>query len=164
MAAFVGSEQDDMAVNDAVFKGQYQLVFISPESLIRNLRWREMLRSDVYQQNLVGLAIDEAHCVTKWYVILLFVLYFLSLSLVASFPLILSHSFYLIFLHAYEIKSGSKANGMATLFGLPIYSWIFILQGRLLQTRILNVGGGSESHPPQSTNNGTYCHSQSENS
>lgn len=86
MAAFVGSEQDDMAVNDAVFKGQYQLVFISPESLIRNLRWREMLRSDVYQQNLVGLAIDEAHCVTKWYVILLFVLYFLSLSLVASFP------------------------------------------------------------------------------
>lgn len=126
MAAFVGSEQDDMAVNDAIFKGRYQLVFISPESLIRNLRWREMLQSNVYQQNLVGLAIDEAHCVTKWYVILLFVLYFLSLSLVASFPPILSHSFHLIFLHAYEIKSGSKANAMAILF-LHYLDYLFIV-------------------------------------
>ncbi len=67
-AAFVGSEQDDKAVKEAVLKGKYQLVFIGPESLIRNLRWREMLRSDTYHQNLVGLAIDEAHCVTKWYV------------------------------------------------------------------------------------------------
>ena len=73
-AAFVGGEQDDRAVKDAVFEGQYQLVFISPESLIRNLRWREMLRNDVYQHNLVGLAVDEAHCVTKWYVALLIVL------------------------------------------------------------------------------------------
>ena len=70
-AAFVGSEQDDKAVKDAVLKGQYQLVFIGPESLIRNLQWREMLRSDTYHKNLVGLADDEAHCVTKWYVFIL---------------------------------------------------------------------------------------------
>ena len=28
-----------------------------------------MLRSDTYHKNLVGLAVDEAHCVTKWYVL-----------------------------------------------------------------------------------------------
>ena len=70
-AAFVGKEQEDKMVKDGVLKGQYQLLFISPESLIMNLQWREMLCSEVYQQNLVGLAVDEAHCVTKWYVLIL---------------------------------------------------------------------------------------------
>ena len=30
--------KDDKAMKDAVLKGQYQLVFIGPESLIQNLR------------------------------------------------------------------------------------------------------------------------------
>ena len=70
-AAFVGKEQDEKMVKDGVLKGQYQLLFIRPELLIMNLQWREMLRSEVYQQNLVGLAVDEAHCVTKCYVLIL---------------------------------------------------------------------------------------------
>ena len=63
---FVGMEQEDHTVKLGVLKGQYQLVFISPESLLRNLQWREMLRSPTYQSHLVGIAVDEAHCVTKW--------------------------------------------------------------------------------------------------
>ena len=62
-AAFVGRQQDRM-VKDGVLKGQYQLVFISLESFIMNLQWRCCIQ--VYQRNLVGLAVDEAHCVTKW--------------------------------------------------------------------------------------------------
>lgn len=62
-AAFAGSKQEYKMVKDAVFKRQYQLVFISPESSIVNLQWRETLHSGVYQQNLVELAVDEAHCV-----------------------------------------------------------------------------------------------------
>ena len=58
-------------VKNGVLKGQYQLLFISSEPLIMNLQWREMLHSEVHQQNLVGLAVDEAHCVTKWYVLIL---------------------------------------------------------------------------------------------
>lgn len=46
--------------------GSYQLVFISPETLLSNLRWRELLTSDVYKKKLVAVGIDEAHCVTKW--------------------------------------------------------------------------------------------------
>ena len=61
-AAFVGKEQEEKMVKDGVLKGKYQLLFIRPELLIMNLQWREMLRSEVYQQNLVELAVDEAHC------------------------------------------------------------------------------------------------------
>ena len=53
-------------VVDDVLSGQYQLVFFSPESMLTELMWREMFRSKVYQENLVGVAVDEAHCVEKW--------------------------------------------------------------------------------------------------
>ena len=43
-------------------------MFISPESLLHNRMYRSMLLSDAYKQNLVVLAVDEAHCVKTWYV------------------------------------------------------------------------------------------------
>ena len=30
------------------------------------LKWREMFHSEVYQKNVIGLVIDEAHCIEKW--------------------------------------------------------------------------------------------------
>jgi superfamily II DNA helicase RecQ len=53
---------------DHVIKGQYQLLFISPEFLLKNQQMRNILLSDVYQTNLVCVTIDEAHCVLMWYV------------------------------------------------------------------------------------------------
>ena len=47
-------------------EGKYHLIFVSPESIMTNLWWREVLRSDIYQQHLVVFAVDEAHCVPKW--------------------------------------------------------------------------------------------------
>ena len=41
----------------------FRLVFLSPESLFTDDRWRDMLQSAVYQKRLVGLVVDEAHCV-----------------------------------------------------------------------------------------------------
>lgn len=38
------------------------------EQLLAGGKWREMLRSDVYQERTVCFAVDEAHCVIKWYV------------------------------------------------------------------------------------------------
>ena len=49
-----------------ILKGRYQLIFMSPESLFRNLDWRRMLSTDVYMKNLIAFVVDEAHCVTKW--------------------------------------------------------------------------------------------------
>ena len=50
----------------AVLAGEYQIIFLSPEVLLTELRWREMLRKEVYQNNLVGVIVDEAHCVETW--------------------------------------------------------------------------------------------------
>ena len=47
-------------------RGEVQLVYISPESIICNPRYRGMLISDVFKENLVALAVDEAHCVKTW--------------------------------------------------------------------------------------------------
>ena len=43
-----------------------QLVFISPESIINNPVYRNMLISHEYKKRLVALAIDEVHCVKTW--------------------------------------------------------------------------------------------------
>ena len=65
---FVGSAQDDEAAVAAVFQGKIQLVYISPECIISNKKFRGMFQKDVYQKNLVALVVDEAHCVKLWYV------------------------------------------------------------------------------------------------
>ncbi len=63
---FVGELQQDIDAIKGVQSGSFQLVFISPESILRNPQWREMLLSKPYRENLVGFVVDETHCVTKW--------------------------------------------------------------------------------------------------
>ena len=60
-AAFVGEAQDDQSVEQGVKNGEYSLVYMSPESMMTVLQWREMFRSQLYQQRLKGIVIDEAH-------------------------------------------------------------------------------------------------------
>ena len=63
-AAFVSAEDCDREVVKRIHGVEYQIVLISPESIIGNLYWREMLQAQVYQHNLVASAIDEARCVS----------------------------------------------------------------------------------------------------
>ena len=65
-AAFVGEAQDDQSVEQGVKNGEYSLVYMNPESMMTVLQWREIFRSQLYQQRLKGIVIDEAHCVEKW--------------------------------------------------------------------------------------------------
>lgn len=68
-AAYVSDKDDRDLTKEArrgIEKGQYQLVFFSPEALFVSLEWRRILSSDIYRANLVGFIIDEAHCVKKW--------------------------------------------------------------------------------------------------
>ena len=51
---------------DVIAMGDVQLVFASPEILLSDRAWRDMLRTPVYQDNLVALTVDEAHLVEKW--------------------------------------------------------------------------------------------------
>ena len=65
--AYVGAQKSD-SVNLHVEKGEFSLVFMSPESQVSGCRWRKMFRSAIYQANLVGVVVDEAHCIDKRWV------------------------------------------------------------------------------------------------
>ena len=49
-----------------ILAGKYSLLFANPESLIKNEKCREMLRNEIYQNNLFGVVTDEAHIIPKW--------------------------------------------------------------------------------------------------
>ena len=63
---FVGGNQEDTDSYQSVIKGNHQLVYMTPESLFLSPVWWEMFRSSIYQENLVAVVVDEAHCVPKW--------------------------------------------------------------------------------------------------
>ena len=63
---FIGEAQPDKGVKEKVINGEVQLVYITPESMIETSRYRDMLLSPPYQEKLVALVIDEAHCVKTW--------------------------------------------------------------------------------------------------
>ena len=63
---FVGEAQENDDAVAAVLNGRIQLVYISPESLLGNPRFRSMLLSDSYKTRLRGVVVDEAHCVKLW--------------------------------------------------------------------------------------------------
>jgi len=64
-AVYVGDAKSTEEVRK-ICEGEYQLVFMSPESLLQDSTWRDMLLSPVYQQQLIAFVVDEAHCVKKW--------------------------------------------------------------------------------------------------
>ena len=56
--------ESDKEVKDNVNNGKYCIVFMSPELLVGKMR--SIFGNPVYQKRLIGLIIDEAHCVIKW--------------------------------------------------------------------------------------------------
>jgi len=63
---FVGDAQRDEEVIQNAVSGKIHLLYISPESLINNKNFHDMLHSDVYKENLKALVVDEAHCIKLW--------------------------------------------------------------------------------------------------
>ena len=64
-ATHVTSDQPE-SILSSVEQGNYNLVFISPESTLNNERWRSMLTNTVYSSCLMGIAVDEVHRITEW--------------------------------------------------------------------------------------------------
>lgn len=58
--------QDDEQVQKDVLKGEYRLVYFTPETIIGVKKWRNMLLNDVYSSRLRTFIIDEAHTVVQW--------------------------------------------------------------------------------------------------
>ena len=63
---YAGDANSDALLLDRVAEGRYQFVFISPEMLLTEDKWRNMILSPVYKDRLVALVVDEAHCVKTW--------------------------------------------------------------------------------------------------
>ena len=68
-AEFVGECQTNKAAIDRVLKGEIDIVFVSPESIVTNPLFRNMLLTKPYKEHIKGLVVDEARCVKTWYVI-----------------------------------------------------------------------------------------------
>jgi bloom syndrome protein len=64
---FLGEDQMDQNVIKNVLMGNVQLVYISPECVMNNIMYRNMILSPTYNEKLVALVIDEVHCVKSWY-------------------------------------------------------------------------------------------------
>lgn len=64
-SAFISSDSP-REMQLGVLSGDYQLVFFSPESILSNKKWRDLLRQEPYVSHIVALVVDEAHCVKKW--------------------------------------------------------------------------------------------------
>lgn len=65
---FVGSAQEVLTATIAVLNGTVQLVLISPENILNNTQFHGMFQKDKYQEKMIALVVDEAHCVKLWYV------------------------------------------------------------------------------------------------
>ncbi|XP_028441999.1 putative ATP-dependent DNA helicase Q1 [Perca flavescens] len=54
-------------MNDTdILHGRFQLVFGRPESWLLNEKWRNLLSSEVYRDNLVGIVVYDVHVTYKW--------------------------------------------------------------------------------------------------
>ena len=59
-------ESDDACIlNDQLLNGDVPLVFTHPEAFM-SVKGRNLMKSTVFQRNVVACVVDEAHCVEIW--------------------------------------------------------------------------------------------------
>ncbi|KAG7347820.1 ATP-dependent DNA helicase RecQ [Nitzschia inconspicua] len=61
LATFLGSAQTNLFEEQRAMKGEYRLIYITPEKLMSNGFLDRLSELDV-----CGIAVDEAHCVSQW--------------------------------------------------------------------------------------------------
>ena len=63
---FVGEAQTDASIIQRVLQGNLDLLYINPENILNNTRYRPMLLSQIYKEKMSALVIGEAHYVKAW--------------------------------------------------------------------------------------------------
>ena len=66
MSGHKGVDEKLLAADTDVEAGKYKLLFGAPEAIIGCEKWRELLLRPPLSDCIVAVAIDEAHCVSKW--------------------------------------------------------------------------------------------------
>ena len=62
------TDKDYVEIIQQVMNSNYVLVYGSPECLLSTESWRSIFHCQSFKEMLIGVAIDEAHCITQWYV------------------------------------------------------------------------------------------------
>ena len=65
-AGYIGQ---DKVTPDRVKEGHFDFVFGTPESMVGNDSWREVISDHGFREKLGVIAVDEAHTVHQWYVL-----------------------------------------------------------------------------------------------
>ena len=65
-AAAIFDGQEEEILKNIEEGGVYSVIFASPESMLSIKRWRQLLSSESFTSSCVGVAVDEAHCITQW--------------------------------------------------------------------------------------------------
>eukprot|EP00732_Lithocolla_globosa_P002911 Lithocolla_globosa_v1_NODE_2088_length_2175_cov_17.604245.p1 type:complete len:222 gc:universal NODE_2088_length_2175_cov_17.604245:1266-601(-) len=60
------TEEETKTAQADVLKGKFRFVYSSPESLLHSSFWSDVLRSRLFQNNLLAIVVDEAHCIVIW--------------------------------------------------------------------------------------------------
>lgn len=60
------TDLEDPETIQQVLNGNFIVVFGSPECLLSTAVWRGIFKSESFTEKLIGVAIDEAHCITQW--------------------------------------------------------------------------------------------------
>ena len=68
-AIAIADEEDELM--QQVLNGNFVLVYGSPECLLSTESCRSIFGCESFKKILIGVAIDEAHCSTQWYVAIL---------------------------------------------------------------------------------------------
>jgi len=66
MSGHKGVDRSLLASDRDVEAGKFSLLFGAPEAIIGSEKWRELLLRPPLSRQVVAVAIDEAHCVSKW--------------------------------------------------------------------------------------------------
>ena len=66
------TDEEDWDIVQQVINGNYIAVYGLPESLLCTVTWGSIFSCNTFIEMLIGVAIDEAHCITQWYVSLIF--------------------------------------------------------------------------------------------
>ena len=60
------SDEEDPDIVQQVMNGTYIVIYGSPECLLSMSVWRSIFQCQSFTEMLIGVAIDEAHCIVHW--------------------------------------------------------------------------------------------------
>jgi superfamily II DNA helicase RecQ len=68
----VGESQLDKSVASRIMDGTFSIMFSYPEAALRPGFWRRCFTSGKFHDNFQAVVVDEAHCMTEWYVLYIY--------------------------------------------------------------------------------------------